>query len=113
MNWPPPSAGFWQASDGNWYSPESHPDAWKSHPTGPPSGGKALVWTLLAAFWLWLLLPVAIHYTRKARREAEFSDGRYVWSRSLLHRPVLLWLLVFGSGMALIFVMAATGIYGD
>jgi hypothetical protein len=59
------------------------------------------------------LLPVAVHYTRRARREAEESDGRYRWSNSILHRPVLLWLIVFASSMALIFAMAATGTYGD
>lgn len=112
-NTPPPS-GYWLASDGNWYPPDTLPDvvARSLSPTEPPSAGKALLWTLLAAVWLWLLLPVAIHYTRKARREVAESNGRYAWSRSLLHRPVLLWLVVFGSGMALIFTMAAVGMYG-
>ena len=82
-------------------------------PTDPPSGSKALLWTILAAFWLWVLLPVAIHYTRRAHREAEASDGRYVWSRSLLHRPVLLWFVVLASSMVLIVVMVLTGLYGD
>ena len=108
---PPPQ--WWLASDGNWYPPESHPDFHSRSPTDPPSASKALVWTILAAFWLWFLLPVAIHYSRKARLEAAESDGRYVWSRSLLHRPVLLWLVVFGCAMALIFTMAAIGVYGD
>jgi len=58
-------------------------------------------------------VPVAIHYTRKARREVEESQGRYIWSHSLLHRPVLLYLVVLGCGMALIFAMAAIGWYGD
>jgi hypothetical protein len=68
---------------------------------------------MLAALWLWLLLPVAIHYSRKARREVAESDGKYVWSSSLLHRPVLLWLTVLGCSMALIFAMVAIGAYGD
>lgn len=67
----------------------------------------------MSAFWLWLLLPVAIHCTRKARREVDESQGRYIWSRSLLHRPVLLYLIVLGCGMVLIFTMAAIGWYGD
>ena len=71
------------------------------------------MWTILAAFWLWVLLPVAIHYTRKARLEVAESDGRYVWSRSLLHRPVLLWFVVWACTMALIFTMAATGALGQ
>jgi hypothetical protein len=103
VTWPAPAPrpDRWLASDGNWYPA-----------TNPPSAGKALVWTILSAFWLWLLLPVAIHYTRKARREADESQGRYVWSRSLLHRPVLLYLVVFGCSMALLFGMVAIGAYG-
>jgi len=97
-----PQPGSWLASDGHWYPA-----------TEPPSAGKALTWTIVSAFWLWLLLPVAIHYTRKARREVEESQGRYVWSRSLLHRPVLLYLVVLSCGMALIFAMVAIGWYGD
>ena len=97
-----PPLRHWLASDGNWY-PQSD----------PPSAGKALLWTLLSSFWLWLLLPLAVHYTRKARREADESQGRYVWSRSLLHRPVLLWAIVFACSMALILAMAAVGMYGD
>jgi hypothetical protein len=72
-----------------------------------------LIWTILAAFWLWLLLPVAIHYNRRARREAAESNGRYRWSNSILHRPVLLWVIVFACSMALIFATAAAGLYGD
>ena len=97
-----PPHGYWLASDGHWYPA-----------TEPPSAGKALSWTILSAFALWLLLPVAIHYTRKARREVDESQGCYVWSRSLLHRPVLLYLVALGCGMALIFAMAAIGWYGD
>jgi hypothetical protein len=70
-------------------------------------------WTILFAFWLWFQLPVAIHDTRQARREAAVSDDRYVWSHSRLHRPVLMWFIVFASSIVLISVMASTGIYGD
>ena len=72
-----------------------------------------MVWTILAAFWLWLLLPVAVYYNGQARREAEQSNGRYRWDNSLLHRPVLLWLIVLACAMALILAMAAIGLYGD
>jgi hypothetical protein len=78
----------------------------------PPSATPARVWTLLAAFWLWFLLPVAIHFQRKARREVEESHGRYEWPRTIWNRPLLLWFVVFIAGMALIFAMAATGMYG-
>jgi hypothetical protein len=100
------------ATDGNpnWPPPDPpKPPA----PTDPPSGSKALVWTILAAFWLWLLLPVAIYYNRRARREADESNGRYRWSDSVLHRPVLLWLIVFACTMALTLAMVAIGLYGD
>jgi hypothetical protein len=102
----------WQASDSRWYPPELHPDVMRPRPTAPPSGNPAVVWTLLAAFWLWFLLPVAVHYTRKARREIEASGGRYQWSRGLLHRPILLWLVVYTSTLALILMMGALGAYG-
>jgi hypothetical protein len=78
----------------------------------PPSGDNARVWTLLAVFWLWLLLPVAIHYQRKARREAELSDGLYIWPRSLWNRPVALWLVVLLIALGFTLAMAAIGVFG-
>jgi hypothetical protein len=42
---------------------------------------------------LWGLLPVAIHYQRKARREADESGGLYVWPNSLWNRLVLFFLV--------------------
>lgn len=106
-NWKAPVA---TEGNSNWPSPgPPKPPA----PTDPPAGSKALVWTILAAFWLWLLLPVAIHYSRRARREADESNGRYRWSNSVLHRPVLLWSIVLAGTMALIFAMAALGLYGN
>jgi hypothetical protein len=110
----PMGPGYWQASDGRWYAPELHPPVIRTLRTAPPSADKALIWTLLAAFWLWFLLPVAVFYTRKARREVEASGELYEWSsRNLLHRPNLLWFVVFGSSMVLMFAMVLTGIYGD
>jgi hypothetical protein len=106
----PPPVDYWQASDGNWYPPYAR--TWPPVSTDPPSGPKAMVWTVLSAVWLWFLLPVAVHYTRKARREADASEGRYVWSRSLLHRPVLLWLVVLAAEILMFAVMIAAG-YGD
>ncbi len=79
----------------------------------PPSGGKARAFTLLGAFWIWLLLPAAVHYQRKARREVLESDGYYTWSNSLLNRPILLWLVVLTAGLVLVVAMAALGTYGD
>ena len=102
----------WPASDGTWYPPNSHPAFAASMPTEPPSASKALLWTILAAFWLWLLLPVAIHYTRKARLEVAESGGRYAWSRSVLHRPVLLFFIVWGCTFGLILGLVAIGAYG-
>jgi hypothetical protein len=67
---------------------------------------------LLAVFWLWLLVPVAIHYQRKARREAEESGGLYVWPYSLLNRPVL-YLVALGCCVGLTILMASLGLYGD
>jgi len=96
------------------YSNWPPPDPLKGPiPLDRPSVSKALVWTLLAAFWLWLLLPVAVYYTRRAPREAKDSTGRYRWSNNVLHRPVLLRLVVLECEMVLIFAMAATGLYGD
>jgi hypothetical protein len=71
------------------------------------------VWTLLAAFWLWLLLPVAIYYQRKARREAEASPDVFEWRKTVWNRPILLWLIVFAASLILIVAMVALGIYGD
>lgn len=79
----------------------------------PPSGPKARAWTLVAAFWLWLLLPVAIHYQRRARAEAAASGGAYEWPRSLLNRPIILWLTVLAAALALVLVLVVVGIYGD
>jgi hypothetical protein len=87
------------------------PDAlWPSRE--PPSAGKARGWTIAAALWLWVLLPVAIHYQRKARREAEESAGAYVWPHTIWNRPVLLWLIVLGTSFVFIFLMAMVGLYG-
>ena len=79
----------------------------------PPSGDKARIFTLLAAFWLWFLLPIAIYYQRKAFQEVSASGGRYVWPRTLLNRPIVLWLLVLAGSMLLIFAMITVGMYGD
>jgi hypothetical protein len=79
----------------------------------PPSASKARVWTILSAFWLWLLLPVAVHYQRKARQEAEQSGGRYEWPRTIWNRPVVLWAIVFGASMTILLLMVFLGIYGD
>jgi len=79
----------------------------------PPSGSAARVWTLLAVFWLWQLLPVAIRYQRKAAREAAASGGLYEWPRSIWNRPLLLWAIVLAAGTLLIIGMVAAGIYGD
>jgi len=62
--------------------------------------------------WLWFLLPVAIHYQRKARREAEASNGQYIWPRTLVNRPVALYLLVLAGTLAFVVLMAAVGLYG-
>jgi hypothetical protein len=71
------------------------------------------LWTLLAALWLWVLLPVAIHYQRKARREVEESGSLYVWPNNLWNRPVLFVLVVQVSSFGLILLMVFVGIYGD
>ncbi len=68
---------------------------------------------MLSAFWLWFLLPVAIHYQRKARREVEESDGFYEWPRTLWNRPVALYLVVLAGSLALVALMVAVGMYGD
>jgi len=81
-------------------------------PREPPSGSRARLWTLLAALWLWVLLPVAIHYQRKARREAEESGGLYVWPNSLWNRPVLFYLVVLVCSFGLVLLMVFLGIYG-
>jgi len=79
----------------------------------PPSGDQARLFTLLGAFWLWFLVPVAVYYQRKARREVEASGGAYEWPRTIWNRPVLLWLIVFACSMALIIVMVSGGWYGE
>ena len=67
----------------------------------------------VSAFWLWFLLPVAIYYQRKARREVEASNGFYEWPRTLLNRPIALFLVVLAATLALVMVMVVIGIYGD
>jgi hypothetical protein len=91
-------------------TPRRHP-MWVSR--DPPSGSRARVWTLLSAFWMWFFLPVAIHYQRKARREADASGGFYVWPKSLWNRPVVLFLIVLLVSVGLVVAMAAVGMYGD
>ncbi|HEX8770940.1 MAG TPA: hypothetical protein VF711_09250 [Acidimicrobiales bacterium] len=58
------------------------------------------------------MLPMAVHYQRKARREALESNGIYVWPNTILNRPILLWLIVLFGSMALIALMSASGLYG-
>jgi hypothetical protein len=58
-------------------------------------------------------LPVAVHYQRKARQEAEQSGGRYEWPRTIWNRPVVLWAIVFGASMTILLLMVFLGIYGD
>jgi hypothetical protein len=82
-------------------------------PTRPPSANRAQLLTLLGAFWLWFLVPVAVIFQRRARREVEESNGEYEWPRTIWNRPILLWLIVFGSSMALVLLMVAVGMYGD
>ena len=79
----------------------------------PPSGDAARVLTILAACWLWLLLPFAVHFQRKARHEAEESLGLYVWPRTIWNRPIVLWLLVMSATLMLVLAMVAVGAYGD
>jgi len=81
-------------------------------PREPPSGSRARLWTLLAGLWLWVLLPVAIHYQRKARREADESGGLYVWPNSLWNRPVLFFLVVLVCNFGLVLLVAFVGMYG-
>lgn len=70
------------------------------------------MWTLLAALGLWFLLPVALHFQQKARREVEESGGLYEWPQTMWNRPVLLWFVVLSSAMGLILALAAAGIFG-
>lgn len=70
------------------------------------------MWTLLTALGLWFLLPVALHFQRKARREAEESGGLYEWPQTIWNRPMLLWIVVLSSAMGLILALAAAGIFG-
>lgn len=55
-----------------------------------------------------ILLPLAILFQRKARDEAASSGGRYGWSRSLVNRPVALYLTTWGTFLVVTFVL--TGI---
>lgn len=73
----------------------------------PPSGPAAQGLTV-AALVLPILLPLAILFQRKARDEAASSEGRYVWSRSLVNRPVALYLITWGIFLVVTFVL--TGI---
>ena len=100
------------ASDGRWYPPQLHPWNPVSAPTDPPSAGAARIWTALAVLWMWFLLPVAVHFQRKARREAEASGGRHAWPRTIWTRPVLLWLIVLAASLGMILLMLVFG-YGD
>jgi hypothetical protein len=63
-------------------------------------------------FWLWFPLPVAIHYQRKPRREAEQSAGAYVWPHTIWNRPLLLWFIVLGASFVFLLVTAMLGLYG-
>lgn len=82
------------------------------HAQRPPSGDAARIITLLAAFWLWFLLPLAIHFQRKARREAAESGGLYEWPRTIWNRPLVLWLIVLVAALTLVLMLAAVGAYG-
>jgi hypothetical protein len=51
--------GWWQASDGHWYPPESHPGAGSYYAVGAPGAGSLILnilWLVLSGFWLALLL---------------------------------------------------------
>lgn len=79
--------------------------------TDPPSANKARGWTFVAA-WFWFVLPIAVFFFRRARREAELSQGRYKWTPSFVERPIMLTAAVWGVMAVLIVLLVLVG-YGD
>jgi uncharacterized membrane protein YccF (DUF307 family) len=53
--------GWWQASDGRWYPPESHPGGGSYHGGSPGAGSLLLniLWLVLSGFWLAILYGFA------------------------------------------------------
>jgi uncharacterized membrane protein YccF (DUF307 family) len=54
--------GWWQASDGRWYPPETHPGAGSYYEVGSPGAGSFilnLLWLVLSGFWLAMLYAFA------------------------------------------------------
>lgn len=70
----------------------------------PPSGIVARGWTV-AALFLPILLPVAIVYARRARREAAQSAGEYSSPQRLIDRPAVFYVVVWVAFLAVIFVL--------
>ena len=70
----------------------------------PPSGLLARGLTLGALVFP-ILLALAILYQRKARDEAAASEGHYEWSRSLMNRPVALYLVAWATFLVVVFIL--------
>ena len=75
----------------------------------PPSADAARIWTGLSLMAP-VLLPVAAVYQRRAFREANESNGRFEWRRSLTRRPVLLYAVVLALSLLSISVLFATSV---
>jgi ABC-type Fe3+ transport system permease subunit len=69
--------------------------------------------TVVSVF-LWVVLPVAIYYQRRVRREVAESAGRYRPPHWLVDRPILLvvavWFVFFTVVMAAMLVLTAFGV---
>jgi amino acid transporter len=72
----------------------------------PPSGATARAWSL-AALVLPIVLPLAVVYARRARREANLSTGEYSWPQRLIDRPVVFHVVVWVGFFSVMFAMMA------
>lgn len=70
----------------------------------PPSGITARLLAVVSLF-LPIVLPAAVVYARRARREAAAAPGEFSWPRRLIDRPLVFYVVVWAAFLVLVFVL--------
>lgn len=73
----------------------------------PPSGPAARALTIASPL-VPVVLPIALYFQRRARREAA-SDPQLSWSSGWLNRPILFTVIVWAAFLLLAFLLFGLG----